>query len=91
MVATHIAVELGDGEVAVAMAGGVDEAFVDEAGAGRAELVAGPSEDGGAPTGIMNLVICEHDAHGRYAQTVKLAIPLPGSLVAGPSGPGGPA
>lgn len=53
VVAAHVAVELGDGEVAVAVAGGVDEAFIDEAGAGGAELVAGAAEYGGDVVGCV--------------------------------------
>jgi len=50
-VATTVPVAMGDGEVAAAVAGGVDEAFVDEAGAGGAELFGAAAHDGGDVAG----------------------------------------
>jgi hypothetical protein len=53
VVAGHVAVEVGDGVGGEAVAGGVEEAFVDEAGAGGAELVGGAAEDVGNVAGSL--------------------------------------
>ena len=53
MVAAHVAVERGDCVVAAAVAGGVDEAFVDEAGASGAELFRAAAPDRGDVAGAV--------------------------------------
>ena len=53
VVASHVSVELWDCEVAAAVAGGVDEAFVDEAGARGAELFGAAAHDGRDVTGAV--------------------------------------
>jgi hypothetical protein len=47
VVAAHVSVELGHGEVPTTVACGVDEAFVDEARTRRAELSRAAAHDGG--------------------------------------------
>src|SRR5258705_10669595 len=47
VVADHVPVELGDGEGGESVAGGVEEAFVDESGPGRAELFGAAAQNMG--------------------------------------------